>query len=97
MALATLPALMETRIWDALDKVYDPELGMSVVELALIRSIELRPTSAEVKMVLTSPWCPYAGVLTAEIEKAVSDVTETPVKVTILAERWDPAEAGLSW
>ncbi len=34
---------------------------MNVVELALIKQIILGPDSTEVKMILTTPFCPYAG------------------------------------
>ncbi len=52
----------ELAILDALRSVVDPEIGMNVVELALIRQIILGPDSTEVKMILTTPFCPYAGI-----------------------------------
>ena len=52
----------ELAILDALRAVVDPEIGMNVVELALIKQIILGPDSTEVKMILTTPFCPYAGV-----------------------------------
>ena len=53
----------ELAILDALRGVVDPEIGMNVVELALIRQIILGPDSTEVKMILTTPFCPYAGAM----------------------------------
>ena len=53
----------ELAILDALRAVVDPEIGMNVVELALIRQILLGPDSTEVKMILTTPFCPYAGAM----------------------------------
>ena len=87
----------ELAVLDALRTVVDPELGMDVVELALIRQIVLGPDSCEIKMVLTTPFCPYAGSMVQQIKDAAESVLEQPVKVTLLAERWEPRDAGLAW
>jgi len=87
----------ELAILDALRAVVDPELGMDVVELALIRQIIIGSESSEVKMVLTTPFCPYAGSMVQQIKDQAESVLEHPVKVTLLAERWDPRDAGLMW
>ncbi len=77
--------------------VVDPEIGMNVVELALIKQILLGETESEVKMILTTPFCPYAGSMIAQVREQAESVLEHPVKVTLLAERWDPRDAGLMW
>jgi len=87
----------ELAVLDALRSVIDPELGMDVVELALIRQIILGSESSEVKMILTTPFCPYAGSMVQQIKDQAESVLEHPVKVTLLAERWDPRDAGLTW
>jgi metal-sulfur cluster biosynthetic enzyme len=87
----------ELAILDALREVVDPEIGMNVVELALIRQIILGPDSTEVKMILTTPFCPYAGAMIAQVKEQAETVVDHPVKVTLLAERWDPRDAGLMW
>jgi metal-sulfur cluster biosynthetic enzyme len=87
----------ELAILDALRAVVDPELGMDVVELALIRQIIIGAETSEIKMVLTTPFCPYAGSMVQQIKDQAESVLEHPVKVTLLAERWDPRDAGLMW
>ena len=87
----------ELAVLDALRAVVDPELGMDVVELALIRQIIVGPESSEIKMVLTTPFCPYAGSMVQQIKDQAESVLEHPVKVTLLAERWEPRDAGLMW
>ncbi|MEO8272842.1 MAG: iron-sulfur cluster assembly protein [Chloroflexota bacterium] len=87
----------ELAILDALRAVVDPEIGMNVVELALIKQILLGPNETEVKMILTTPFCPYAGSMIAQVKEQAESVVEHPVKVTLLAERWDPRDAGLMW
>ncbi len=88
---------MELAILDALRSVVDPEIGMNVVELALIKQIIVGTTESEIKMILTTPFCPYAGSLIEQVREQAESVLEHPVKVTLLAERWDPREAGLMW
>ena len=88
---------MELAILDALRAVVDPEIGMNVVELALIKQIILGPDSTEVKMILTTPFCPYAGSMIQQVKDQAESVVDHDVKVTLLAERWDPRDAGLMW
>ncbi len=87
----------EFAILDALRSVVDPEIGMNVVELALIKQIILGDTLTEVKMILTTPFCPYAASMIQQVKEATEEVVDTEVKVTLLAERWDPKDAGLVW
>jgi metal-sulfur cluster biosynthetic enzyme len=87
----------ELAILDALRAVVDPEIGMNVVELALIKQIIQSPEQTEVKMILTTPFCPYAGSMIQQVKEQVESVVENEVKVTLLAERWDPRDAGLVW
>jgi metal-sulfur cluster biosynthetic enzyme len=87
----------ELAVLDALRSVVDPEIGMNVVELALIKQILLGKDNSEIKMILTTPFCPYAGSMVAQVQEQAESVLEHPVKVTLLAERWDPRDAGLMW
>jgi metal-sulfur cluster biosynthetic enzyme len=87
----------ELAILDALRAVVDPEIGMNVVELALIKQIILGVDESEIKMILTTPFCPYAGSMIQQVKEQAESVTDHPVKITLLAERWDPRDAGLMW
>lgn len=87
----------ELAILDALRSVVDPEIGMNVVELALIRQVILGPEETEIKMILTTPFCPYAGSMIQQVKEAAEEAEGHDVKVTLLAERWDPRDAGLTW
>ena len=87
----------ELAILDALRAVVDPEIGMNVVELALIKQILLGKDETEIKMILTTPFCPYAGSMIQQVREQAESVVEHEVKVTLLAERWDPRDAGLMW
>ena len=79
-------------VMQALYDIVDPEIGMSIVDLDLIKGIEIgagdRPT--EIKMVLTTPFCPWAGEMIQSVKTKAEDVVGPPVKVTLLADRWEP-------
>jgi metal-sulfur cluster biosynthetic enzyme len=79
-------------VMSALYDIHDPEIGMSIVDLDLIKGIELGSdgTPTEIKMVLTTPFCPWAGELIQTVKQRAEEVVGPPVKVTLLAERWEP-------
>jgi len=87
----------ELAVLDALRSVVDPEIGMNVVELALIKQVILGDELSEIKMILTTPFCPYAGSMIQQVKEAAEEAEGHEVKVTLLAERWDPKDAGLTW
>jgi metal-sulfur cluster biosynthetic enzyme len=87
----------ELAVLDALRTVVDPEIGMDVGELALIKQVVIGEGTTEVRMILTTPFCPYAGAMIQQVKEAAEGVVGHDVKVTLLAERWDPRDAGLIW
>lgn len=81
----------QEKILNALQAVLDPEIGLSVIDLDLIREIRFDdPEEAEVRMVLTTPFCPYGPMLIDQIQAAAEQAAESPVKVTLLPDKWEP-------
>lgn len=69
----------------------DPELGISVVDLGMIRDVIVDGGKVEVKMVLTAPFCPLADLLVEDVRRAVEEVAGVQeATVTLLDEPWDP-------
>lgn len=58
-------------IRDALRSVYDPELGINIVDLGLVYSIEVEPEGVHIQITMTTPACPLHGVITREIERVL--------------------------
>ncbi len=79
----------QARILNALQAVLDPEIGISVIDLDLIREVSFTPEEAEIKMVLTTPFCPYGPMLTNQIQSVSEQAAEMPVKVTVLPDKWE--------
>ena len=67
---------IEDKIRDALKKVIDPELGVSIVDLGLIYDVRYEAGEAEIDMTLTSPGCPLAPVIDREVREALKGVVE---------------------
>ncbi len=81
----------QEKILNALQAVLDPEIGLSVIDLDLIREVRFDdPEEAEVRMVLTTPFCPYGPMLINQIQSVAEQAAETPVKVTVLPDKWEP-------
>ncbi|HHS97940.1 MAG TPA: metal-sulfur cluster assembly factor [Chloroflexi bacterium] len=79
------------RIREALKEVYDPEIGLSVVDLGLVRKIEEVEGEVHITMILTAPFCPLANMILEQARVAAQAVTDRPVRVTLGTERWDPS------
>ena len=82
------------QILEALQKVKDPEMNISLVDLGMIYDINIEPEGkVQVKMTLTTAACPNGEMLVAQVHKAVeetSGVTKTEI-VLVWDPVWDPA------
>jgi len=83
-------SVCETQIRDALREVIDPEVGIDIVDLGLIKEIRVNGTRVEIDMILTSKACPLVDHLSAQIKRKVLGVCgiET-VDLTVLDEPWN--------
>ena len=79
----------DDQVRDAIRHVVDPEIAISVVDLGLVRKIDVAEDGAvTVTMTLTSPFCPEGPVIVAEVEaaaRAVPGVTGARVEL-----QWNP-------
>jgi metal-sulfur cluster biosynthetic enzyme len=83
--------LSQEAVREALRQVVDPEIGMDVVALGLIRELILEPDRSHVKMLLTTPFCPYGPQLLEQVRLTVQDVTGVPTTIEFSPELWDPS------
>lgn len=75
---------------EALRGVLDPELHLDVVALGLIREIDLDSTPAVVRMLLTTPFCPYGPWLVQQVKETSEKAAGRDTKVEVLPEQWNP-------
>ena len=77
---------LEEAVIASLREVFDPEIPINIYDLGLIYRIQVEPDdSVFVKMTLTTPNCPVAGILPSQVESAVmltDGVTDAHVELT---------------
>ncbi len=89
-APSAAPSQQEMAIRSALETVMDPELSLSVIDLGLIREIVIQPGKTIVRMLLTTPFCPYAPQIIAEVKQAAASVVPQECEVDIMPDPWSP-------
>ena len=88
--LSSTPTQQDLAVRAALETVMDPEIGLSVVDLGLIREVHFLEGKTLVRMMLTTPFCPYAPQMMADVQQAVTSVLPQTCEVEILADPWNP-------
>ncbi|WP_234554978.1 metal-sulfur cluster assembly factor [Thermus caliditerrae] len=84
---------LEEQAWNLLRTVYDPELGLDVVNLGLICELKVDPPRAYVRMTLTTPGCPLHDSMGEAVRQALSripGIEEVAVELTF-DPPWTPA------
>jgi FeS assembly SUF system protein len=82
-------SVLKNEVIEALKTVYDPEIPVNVYDLGLIYEVDVDDDrNAHVVMTLTTPMCPVAESLPAEVADAVRNLASVKdVKVDLT---WDP-------
>lgn len=71
-----------------LKKVIDPEVGINVVDMGFIYDVKVSGDVVEIKMSLTSPFCPMAGLIDSEIKENVKKLKG--IKKVDVELVWEP-------
>lgn len=79
-------AMVDRRaIIERLSGINDPELGMSIVDLGLLYSIDHRAEIPKVSLTLTYPGCPFGPQIIEEIQKKLrgwGEINDVAVDIT---------------
>ena len=73
---------------DALKTVIDPEIGVNIVDVGLVYRVEPKEDSIEVDFTLTSPGCPLADTIMADITRVLQEASGIENVVPQLV--WNP-------
>ena len=88
-AVSASEPILRERVEAVLRTVYDPEIPVNIHELGLIYELDVTDKGmVDIKMTLTAPNCPAAGMMPAEVEakvSAIDGVTSANVELV-----WDP-------
>lgn len=88
--MSNTPTAQELAVRSVLETVMDPELGLSVIDLGLIREVHFLEGKTLVRMMLTTPFCPYAPQMMADVKQATESAVPQPAEVEILPDAWSP-------
>lgn len=80
---------IEERVISAIRTVYDPEIPVNLYDLGLIYDIDVTADgTVNIRMTLTAPACPVAGILPQQVQCAVEQVPNVSnVRVELV---WTP-------
>ena len=87
---SSMSSAPELAVRSVLETVMDPELGLSVIDLGLIREVHFLEGKTLVRMMLTTPFCPYAPQMMADVKQATESAVPQPAEVEILPDAWSP-------
>ena len=91
---ATTRETTQALIYDALHDVYDPELGVNVIDLGLVYDVAVNEEGyVAVTMTLTTPGCPMHDSLSDGVGAALAGIPGiTGGEVRLVWEpRWEPS------
>ena len=97
---STHPQMAEA-VRNALREVVDPEIGLNVIELGLVRELRINEGEAQLKIILTTPFCPYGPAMLEMTRAKAEEAASMPARIELGMEIWDPSlmeeGAGAAW
>ncbi|WP_440119949.1 metal-sulfur cluster assembly factor [Paenibacillus sp. QZ-Y1] len=81
-----------TPLLECLKEVYDPELGVNIVDLGLVYEVREEPERVYVRMTLTTPGCPLHDTIVGAVKWVLQENTnKTDIEVQVVWEpHWTP-------
>jgi len=79
-------------VYELLKQVYDPEVGINIVDMGLIYGVEIEDKKIDLIMTLTSPACPAGPHILQQVDdqlKAMEGVEDVDIKV-VWTPPWSP-------
>ncbi len=86
--------LSQEAIIEKLKECLDPELGINIVDLGLIYSINIEDSNVGVQMTLTTPGCPLDSYFVKDVTsklKTIKGVKDVMVEMTF-DPPWNPSK-----
>ncbi|MEJ7779617.1 MAG: metal-sulfur cluster assembly factor [Daejeonella sp.] len=82
---------VRTKVIDALRIVLDPELGINIIDMGLVYSVEVdeEKKSIELDMTLSSPACPMGTSIVSAVENCLTHYFDQFTRSVNLV--WEPA------
>ena len=73
----------------SLSEVVDPEIGLNIIQLGLVRDVVVEGNVARLKMILTTPFCPYGPAMVDMTRQKAQEGLNMPVTIEMGMDVWD--------
>jgi len=84
------PPAMRKSIEDALQRVVDPEVAMTIVDVGLVYGVTVADDRLQVLLTMTSAACPVVDVIVEDVRSELDGVAGGDMSVDVELV-WDPA------
>ncbi len=82
-------ALSARRVWEALEEIPDPEIPVvSLVDLGVIRSVELRGERVRIELTPTFLGCPALDAMKRALERTIAELGAQPEVEVVTDDSW---------
>jgi metal-sulfur cluster biosynthetic enzyme len=79
------------QIFEELESVLDPELGVDIVNLGLVYKVEVnKENDVTITMTMTSMGCPMAGQIVANVKETLAAAFSSAIKEIDVQIVWTP-------
>ena len=90
--------ISKEKVFESLKKVIDPEIGLPITELNMVKDIEINGEEVKVTIALTIAECPMADTLQNDVTQVLmkeKDVSSVKVELTSMTK--EQLEALKEW
>ena len=87
-AESTHPELSE-KLREGLKEIADPEIGLNIIQLGLVRDVIIQDERVVIKMILTTPFCPYGPAMLENTREKAVQALNMDVAIDFSVEPWD--------
>jgi phenylacetate-CoA oxygenase PaaJ subunit len=65
---------LEQRVWEALSRITDPEMPVSLVDMGMVYRVSVEDGVAEIDLTFTSIGCPAMDMILGDVREAVGAI-----------------------
>lgn len=76
--------LTKKNIKKELKEIIDPEIGVSIVDMGLIKKIMIEKNNVRIRMTVTSPYCPMVRYFVEQVKEKLKSIGAEQVEVEIV-------------
>ena len=76
-------------VTEAFREVVDPEIGLNIIQLGLIRDVRIDEGGAIVRMILTTPFCPYGPAMLETTRQKAEAALQISTHIDLGMDMWD--------